>query len=296
MPTSAHATLNREGAPSIGPTLVLCKRTAGGGSGGTEPSLDRGQAVRIDLSNLFSAQAEDDGIAISSVTSVEADLADGRVVHGVVLYGRGFPYAVWWVYHPGKVSVTLVFRNAAGNVVARVSERWAPPVNPLTHPVLLTPSAVQCDTGPRTAPPSQLVRVRQVMGRIKVWTYVQFTYPKESGRTNLNFCEMTGVVGDATRYQNNPVVLRQGQLVRALEQLDQTSTVSGVAARGVASVTAVLADGRSYQGIFVNGRGFPYQVWLVSYPTKYAATLVFRDGGGHQLAVLHAHANVWPVT
>jgi hypothetical protein len=51
---------------------------------------------------------------------------------------------------------------------------------------------------------------------------------------------------------------------------------------------------------FVNGSGFPYPGWLVSYavmdPVRDPATLIFRDTAGREVAVLHAAANEWPVT
>ena len=73
--------------------------------------------------------------------------------------------------------------------------------------------------------------------------------------------------------------------------LNPTQTVSGVAVRGVTSVTAVLADGRQYTGTFVTGKLFTYPVWLVSYPLSDPATLVFRNGAGKEVAVLHEPAN-----
>jgi hypothetical protein len=66
---------------------------------------------------------------------------------------------------------------------------------------------------------------------------------------------------------------------------------SGIAARGVTSVTAVLADSREYTGTLVTGKPFMYPVWLVSYPLKEPATLVFRNAAGKEVAVLHEPAN-----
>ena len=82
-----------------------------------------------------------------------------------------------------------------------------------------------------------------------------------------------------------------GQVARSLFVLYPTSSVSGIASTAVTSVTAVLADGRQYTGTFVRGDGFTYPVWLVSYPLKESATLVFRNAAGEQIAVLHEPAN-----
>ena len=82
-------------------------------------------------------------------------------------------------------------------------------------------------------------------------------------------------------------------------QTDQTIMV-GEAVSRVASVTAVLSDGRAYHGAVATGRGLPGVVWTVSYPwsagfpyTK-GARLVFRDASGKQVTVLEPHAPVGP--
>jgi hypothetical protein len=82
-------------------------------------------------------------------------------------------------------------------------------------------------------------------------------------------------------------------------QTDQTIMV-GEAVSRVASVTAVLSDGRTYHGVVATGRGLPGVVWAVSYPwsagvpyTK-GAHLVFRDASGQQVTVLEPHAPVGP--
>jgi hypothetical protein len=82
-------------------------------------------------------------------------------------------------------------------------------------------------------------------------------------------------------------------------QTDQT-IMAGEAVSRVASVTAVLSDGRAYHGAVATGRGLPGVVWTVSYPwsagfpyTK-GAHLVFRDTSGKQVTVLEPHAPVGP--
>jgi hypothetical protein len=279
--------------------LWLCTAHRLGGNGSYVGTLGHGTlAVDVAGGGPVAGQTRA-GAVVKSATSVEAMLANGHDVQGAVKLGHGFPYAVWWVSYPAADSATLVFRDAAGHVVTRLHETTQPPPshrpqgNPLEHPVLLTPSDVLCG-GPSRRPPSQLVRVRQVMDGIKVWTYVRFVYPVDSGPVAPQLCEAAGVVGDATTYQSD--VSLSGQLVQAVNVLSQTSTVSGVAIPGVASVTAVLADGRQYTGTFATGKGFPYQVWLVSYPVRDPATLIFRDAAGHEVAILHTSANVWPVS
>jgi hypothetical protein len=103
-------------------------------------------------------------------------------------------------------------------------------------------------------------------------------------------CEVTGLAGAGASYIG-VYTLPAGQVARRIFVLNPTQTVSGVAARGVTSVTAVLADGRKYTRTFVSGSLFTYPVWLVRYPLKDRATLVFRNTAGAEVAVLHEPAN-----
>jgi hypothetical protein len=80
---------------------------------------------------------------------------------------------------------------------------------------------------------------------------------------------------------------------------NQTIMVGQAVAR-VASVTAVLADGRTYVGVVTAGRGLPGTVWTVGYPwsagvpyTRHAR-LVFRDASGKQVTILDPHPPVGP--
>ena len=74
----------------------------------------------------------------------------------------------------------------------------------------------------------------------------------------------------------------------------------GEAAAKVRSVTAVLADGRTYPGAVTTGRGLPGVVWAVGYPWSAGfpytrgAHLVFRDASGKQVAVIDPHAPAGP--
>ena len=54
----------------------------------------------------------------------------------------------------------------------------------------------------------------------------------------------------------------------------------------MASVAAVLPDGRTFAGVVGTGRGFAFKVWSVTYPPEGAVRLVFRDSSGHELASL----------
>ena len=234
------------------------------------------------------------GLVVKSATSVTAELATGQHLTGTVRLTPGFPFAVWHVdypTYPWDTSTVFVFRDAAGHVVTRLSQTFATPANPLANPAPLTPAAVRCSFA---GGESQLVRVPQTVDGFKTWTYIQF------GRDDDNqpsLCEnaglMNGSTGFSTSFRAYPA-LTVAQPALAEEDLLETDTISGFAASWVTSVTAVLADGKTYRGIFVDGRGFPYRVWLVRFPAKATATLVFRDAGGQVVATEHGTNGNWP--
>jgi hypothetical protein len=268
--------------PQVKTDLALCQTHDGGGTGSPELPLARGQLVRVDdhYDNLGYGVSTN-GIAVASVASVDAVLANGSVVRGGLANGRGFPYAVWWVTYPQGIAATLVFRDAAGQAVARVAEPY-PPASSLKHPAPLPP--------PYGGSPAHLcdeARVQQVADGTKVWTYVGFTDP---GSPTPTLCEVTGIVGAEADY-TGVYTVAAGQVVRPVMVLYPTSSMSGTAVPGVTSVTAVLADGKKYTGTIITGKVFADPVWLVSYPLKDPATLVFRNAAGTQVAVLREPAN-----
>jgi hypothetical protein len=104
--------------------LALCQIRRDGNVGGYVFPLGKGQLVQAVAGGSRGSSVS--GIAAASVTSVEADLANGQVVRGSVAYGHGFPYAAWWVSYPLGDPATLVFRNAAGQQVAVLHEQANP--------------------------------------------------------------------------------------------------------------------------------------------------------------------------
>jgi hypothetical protein len=271
--------------------LMLCQTHLGGGSGSPISRLRPGQLVTVRGPNGGLEDGNSvSGVAVAAVTSVEADLANGSVARGSVAYGHGFPYAAWWLTYPEGIAATLVFRDAAGHAVAKVAEPY-PKASALKHPVPLPPTTYR---GASYGGVCQQARVQQVMDGIKVWTYVGFTDPEpvQANNAKPTLCEMTGLVGAEADYVG--VYTSAGQVARRIFVLNPTQTVSGVALPSVTSVTAELGDGRKYTGTFVTNAAnklFTYPVWLVSYPLKDPATLVFRDAAGKQVAVLHEPAN-----
>jgi hypothetical protein len=73
------------------------------------------------------------------------------------------------------------------------------------------------------------------------------------------------------------------------------AVMAGVAARQVSSVTAVLPDGRTYQGTVSAGGGFAAKAWTVMYPAAARVRLEFRDAARQQVASLAATATAAPM-
>jgi hypothetical protein len=224
------------------------------------------------------------GIAAGSVTSVSAVLANGHVIPGSVAYGRGFPYAAWWVDYLQGISATLVFRDAAGQVVKEIAEPYPPAGNPRHQVVQLTPW--------NPSLPCQQARVQQVADGIKVWTFIGFTVPAPAQPNHAppTLCESTGV-GNAPASYIGTYAMPAGHVVKRIFALYPTSSVSGIVVPAATSVTAVLAGGRKYTGTIITGKLFTYPVWIVSYPLKDPVTLVFRNTAGHVVVALPVPAN-----
>ena len=279
--------------PNSHADLALCQVNEHGGTSGPESRLGPGQLVRASapFSGLGGATSMS-GIAVGSVTSVEADLANGNVERGGLAYGAGFPYAVWWLAYPQGIGATVVFRDAAGRVVKEIAEPW-PPASALRHPVPLTPVSVAAVTGRATS--CQQARVQQVMDGIKVWTYIGFTVPQavQPHGAKPTLCEVTGIAGAEPTFAGT-YTMPAGQVARTFFALNPTSSVSGIVVPSATSVTAVLSGGKKYSGTILTDKLFTYPVWIVSYPLRYPATLVFRDAAGAQVAVLHVPANPQP--
>jgi hypothetical protein len=233
------------------------------------------------------------GDAVASVTSVTAVLADGQRVTGKVWRGGGLPYGLWEVDYPATDSAVIIFRNAAGQVVTQLNQPVSMPANAFAHPTPLTLTNIgDCANSGWSAQP---VRVPQNMDGYKTWTYIQYGKNAANGPT---LCEFAGLLHRSTSFSTSfrafPA-LTVAHPVQAEEDLFDTSTISGISAPWVKSVTAVLADGKTYQGMFADGRSFPDPVWLVSFPAHATATLIFRDSAGQVVATLHGQNGTWPV-
>jgi hypothetical protein len=285
--TTWWARIPEDKYPHVKTDLSLCQSHGYGASSTPKLPLDPGQLVRADgpPTAFLADSGSVSGIAAGSVTSVSAVLANGHVIPGSVAYGRGFPYAAWWVDYLQGISATLVFRDAAGRVVKEIAEPYPPASNPERK------KAIPLSKWDPSLPCLQ-ARVQQVADGTKVWTYVGFTvpYPVQPYHSQPMLCESTGIAGAPASFTGT-YALPAGHVVKRIFALYPTSSVSGIVVPSATSVTAVVAGGRKYTGTIITGKLFTYPVWIVSYPLKDGATLVFRNAAGAVVVALPVPAN-----
>ena len=142
-------------------------------------------------------------------------------------------------------------------------------------------------------PTSAIVPIRTGSGAQTLWTFVWFGYDIHYRSEGIQLCSDTysGRVDEGGGC--GPVHIPASQ-VAAGEGGDGDIRL-GVSGPTVASVAVQLPGGRSVPGVLVSGRGFPYRVWAVRYPTADNATVVFRDAAGHEVGHLFIQGNPpWP--
>jgi hypothetical protein len=156
-----------------------------------------------------------------------------------------------------------------------------------------SPSGTPCDVQDlRLLCASSVVRVNQGSGRQATVTTFAFGYfrnPRTGGYgPDLDFCALTRLQrpGQGADGGGNctGASLARGEVVRSSGTI--LNLQWGLADGQVASVTAVLTNGRQVPGVIVSGRGFPHKAWLVSYPKQDPATLLFSDAAGRQVGKL----------
>jgi hypothetical protein len=114
--------------------------------------------------------------------------------------------------------------------------------------------------------------------------------------SSLDFCAMVdlqhpGRSGSGGGGGCSARSLGQGQVASSVNASPELNVQFGLAARQIASVTALLTNGRRVRGVVVSGRGFPDQAWQVSYPVADPATLLFFDAAGRQVGKLFMAAS-----
>jgi hypothetical protein len=164
-------------------------------------------------------------------------------------------------------------------------------------PAVVPPAATPTPPGPddyliRMVPPvTAIVPVKLTVGGLTTWMFVWFGYDKSLGGLVLasEYNAVTAAGGDYGGSGTGLARLSAPQIARWCGEAGpiRTDTIRlGVAERQVGSVAAQLPGGRKIAGQLVSGRGFPYQVWAVSYPDADNATIVFRSASGRELGQL----------
>jgi hypothetical protein len=139
----------------------------------------------------------------------------------------------------------------------------------------------------REIPPvTPFVRLNFFADKHTVWDYLWFGYVPGYADAGLALCQVNygGFYDGWTGCTSGR--LPAGALARSAATDGSGWIRVGVAAPQVASVTALLRGGHTVHGVVKPAPGAPDKVWAVSYPVEDAATLVFRDGAGHEVTHL----------
>jgi hypothetical protein len=132
-------------------------------------------------------------------------------------------------------------------------------------------------------PLSAVVPVKVTVGGQASWTWVWSGRMKSHPGEGIQLCSATiGVNYGGGGCQPENVLAHQV----ALFPVDFGAIRIGISIRQVTSVTAQLPGGRKVPGMVASGRGFPYHVWAVSYPSADNAQILFRNRGGVEIGHL----------
>jgi hypothetical protein len=197
------------------------------------------------------------GVAAPQVTSVTALLPGGKTVHGTVRPVHGISYKVWAVSYPDPSAATLVFRDAAGHQVTRLTV-------PVEAP---TPSRPGHGGIPLFRLGSNTVTAYRISGgRIGFWAGNDSTWSDVPvSQSALSFADM----GSSGSQPSNHLF--------------------GYAPAGTARVALQLADGRRFASRTISGwPGSGIVFWgPVTLPAHTALTddtiVVTYDTAGHVL-------------
>ena len=243
------------------------------------PQLTSAKAAALYALNapsLFTHIQVPEGIALRTVTSVEAVSTTGQQVRGTVVPIPGTQYVTWWLSYASKGTPTLLFRDAAGQVVGRLTTSPTPYGN------------FQGDLGTPAAP----IGIWQQTGNHTVWTTFRFSWqPPSSGGPTLSVWLRSSDGGGGFDMGAGIPAGQVAQFVASWGGANSVMPLYGSAEQAVTTVRAVLPDGRSYKGTILDAPGFPYKAWTVTYPTKDPATLIFSGANGQVLGHLSLSSN-----
>jgi len=169
------------------------------------------------------------------------------------------------------------------------------PSGPTVAPASATPPA---PPGPNdylmraTPPVTAVVPVKLTLGGKTTWTFVWFGYMKSARSQGIALCAETYGAGYYGSGGCEAAPVPHGKV--AASAGGTGSIRLGTAVEQVTSVTALLPGGRHVAGVLVSGRGFPYQVWAVTYAQPSNAQVVFAGADGRRLGQLSFRAD-YPV-
>ena len=169
------------------------------------------------------------------------------------------------------------------------------PPGPTAAPASATPPAPpgRNDYLMKAAPPiTAVVPVRLTAGGKTTWTFVWFGRQKDAHGDAVVLCSETYGAGYGGSGGCEAAVVPAGKVASSAGGAG--SIRLGAVVGQATSVTVLLSGGHHVPGVLTSGRGFPYQVWAVTYPQPNNARVVFADGGGRQLGQLSFPAD-YPV-
>jgi hypothetical protein len=141
------------------------------------------------------------------------------------------------------------------------------------------------DYSMQQAPPvSAIARIKLTVGGQTTWTFVWFGYLKSDRSEGIALCTVTDGAGYGGGGGCGPENVPAHQV--AYSNGGYGTIRLGTSVKQVTSVTAQLPGGREVPGVVVSGRGFPYKVWGVSYPSQDNARIIFRNTSGRELGHL----------
>jgi hypothetical protein len=138
-------------------------------------------------------------------------------------------------------------------------------------------------------PVSAIVPVKTTSSGQTSWTFVWFGYEKNDRAEGLVLCADT-YTGRAN--EGGGCGLAQIPAGKVAVSTGGDGDIRlGVSVAKVTSLAAQLPDRWTVPGVVLSGRGFPYRVWVVRYPSADGARITFGDSGGHEVGHLSIPAS-----
>jgi hypothetical protein len=178
------------------------------------------------------------------------------------------------------LGVTVLTGHGGPRAGSTGAKRVAPTASPTAMPAPPGPDNAQMKQAP---PVTAVVPMKLIVDGQTTWTFVWFGYLKNDRREGIVMCTVTYRASYGGGGECRPEDVPAHQV--AYSPGSYGDITIGTSLKQVSSVSAQLPGGRIVPGAVVSGRGFPYKVWAVAYPSV-NAHIVFRDADGHLLGLL----------